>query len=197
MSEENKNLGEEAKDKLNDAAETAKEKAGELADDAKEVFEGAKEKASELADDAKEAFESAKEKASEFAEDAKEATKEFTEDAKEKVNEFADEAEKTVDEFTAGAREAFNKSDSKKVIAGILGILLGWAGVHKFILGYSKEGLIMLGVSILGFATSCLGIGVFLIWIPSVIGLIEGILYLTKSDEEFVQTYQVNKKPWF
>ena len=31
----------------------------------------------------------------------------------------------------------------------------------------------------------------------SIIGLIEGIMYLTKSDEEFVQTYQVNQKGWF
>jgi len=28
-------------------------------------------------------------------------------------------------------------------------------------------------------------------------GDVEGIMYLTKSDEEFVQTYIVNKKPWF
>jgi hypothetical protein len=29
------------------------------------------------------------------------------------------------------------------------------------------------------------------------IPIIEGIIYLTKSDEEFINTYQVNKKPWF
>ena len=29
------------------------------------------------------------------------------------------------------------------------------------------------------------------------VGLIEGIIYLTKSDEEFYNTYQVGKKPWF
>ena len=31
----------------------------------------------------------------------------------------------------------------------------------------------------------------------AVIGVIEGIMYLTKSDEEFVHTYIVNKKGWF
>ena len=41
------------------------------------------------------------------------------------------------------------------------------------------------------------GIGVPLVFIPSVIGIVEGIMYLTKSDEEFVQTYIVGKKPWF
>jgi len=30
-----------------------------------------------------------------------------------------------------------------------------------------------------------------------VIGLIEGIIYLTKSDEEFVATYVASKKGWF
>ncbi len=37
----------------------------------------------------------------------------------------------------------------KKVAAGVCGILLGALGVHKFILGYTKEGLIMLLVSFL------------------------------------------------
>lgn len=44
-------------------------------------------------------------------------------------------------------------------------------------------------------------VGLFLCGIPSlivaVIGLIEGIMYLTKSDEEFSNTYILNKKPWF
>jgi hypothetical protein len=29
------------------------------------------------------------------------------------------------------------------------------------------------------------------------IGFIEGILYLAKSDEEFIRVYQVGKKGWF
>ena len=80
-------------------------------------------------------------------------------------------------------------AENKKVLAGILAIVLGTFGIHKFVLGYTKEGVIMLLVSIL----SC-GI---LAGISAAIGLIEGIIYLTKSDEEFYQTYQVNKKPWF
>lgn len=77
----------------------------------------------------------------------------------------------------------------KKIPAGICGILLGALGVHKFILGYNKEGLIMLLVSLLscGIASPIMGI----------IGLIEGIMYLVKSDEEFVATYVQNKKGWF
>nr|WP_073217977.1 TM2 domain-containing protein [Aequorivita viscosa] len=75
--------------------------------------------------------------------------------------------------------------ENKKVLAGVLAIVLGSLGVHKFVLGYTKEGVIQIIISMV----TC-GMG-------SVIGLIEGIIYLTKSDEEFYQTYQVGKKGWF
>ena len=39
-----------------------------------------------------------------------------------------------------------------------------------------------------------LGIAGFVV---GIIGLIEGILYLTKSDEDFSRTYIQNKKAWF
>jgi TM2 domain-containing membrane protein YozV len=73
----------------------------------------------------------------------------------------------------------------KKMIAGILGILVGGFGIHKFMLGYTTEGIIMIVITIV----TC-GLG-------QIIGLIEGIIYLTKSDEDFVQTYIQNKKGWF
>jgi hypothetical protein len=31
----------------------------------------------------------------------------------------------------------------------------------------------------------------------SIIGIVEGILYLTKTDDEFVKTYVVGRKGWF
>ncbi len=77
----------------------------------------------------------------------------------------------------------------KKIVAGICAILLGAFGVHKFILGYTTEAVIMLVISVV----SC---GMLAI-IPSVIGIVEGIMYLTKSDEEFVRTYIQSKKGWF
>lgn len=79
-----------------------------------------------------------------------------------------------------------------KLPAGICGILLGAFGVHKFILGYTTEGVIMLVASLVGFALC--GIPTAIV---SIIGLVEGIIYLTKSDEEFVSTYVQNKKAWF
>ncbi|MCU0570134.1 MAG: TM2 domain-containing protein [Oculatellaceae cyanobacterium Prado106] len=77
----------------------------------------------------------------------------------------------------------------KKMVAGICGILIGALGVHKFILGYNTEGIIMLLVSILscGIAAPIMGI----------IGLVEGIIYLTKTDDEFVNLYITSKKGWF
>ena len=78
---------------------------------------------------------------------------------------------------------------SKKVAAGVCGILLGALGVHKFVLGYTKEGLIMLLVTLLTF-----GIAGF---VMGIIGFIEGIMYLAMNDEQFVNTYVINKKAWF
>ncbi len=87
----------------------------------------------------------------------------------------------------------------KKIAAGLCGILIGSLGIHKFILGYQTEGLIYIGMFAAAFVLTFItcGIGFFLFMVPSVLGIVEGIIYLTKSDEEFVQTYIVNKKPWF
>lgn len=78
---------------------------------------------------------------------------------------------------------------NKKLIAGLLGIFLGGLGIHKFYLGYTKEAVIMLCVSLL----TC-GIGSP---VMGVIGLIEGIMYLTKSDEDFQAIYVDGHKGWF
>ncbi|MFO1011032.1 MAG: TM2 domain-containing protein [Planctomycetota bacterium] len=77
------------------------------------------------------------------------------------------------------------QEESKRILCGVLGILLGSLAIHKFILGYTKEGIIQIIISVV----TC-GFG-------GLIGLIEGIIYLTKSDADFVNTYQRNKKGWF
>ena len=90
--------------------------------------------------------------------------------------------------FTPPPASAYTKEQKdKKLVAGILGvssIIWGGFGIHKFYLGYTKEGIIQLVLTLF-----C-GIG-------AIIGLIEGIIYLTKSDDEFVATYVVGKKGWF
>ncbi|WP_203294753.1 TM2 domain-containing protein [Luteirhabdus pelagi] len=110
---------------------------------------------------------------------------------------FEKEAKSTANEFKEGWNQATHGGENKKILAGILAIVLGALGVHKFILGYNKEGIILLVVTLIGIVTSCFFVGVFLYMATGIIGLIEGIIYLTKSDEEFYQTYQVGQKPWF
>ena len=63
--------------------------------------------------------------------------------------------------------------------------MLGGIGVHRFILGDALGGILRIVIT---FVTCGFG---------SIIWLIEGIIYLTKSDEEFIQIYQIEKKAWF
>lgn len=86
-----------------------------------------------------------------------------------------------------------SKQENKKILAGILAILLGPLGIHKFVLGYVTEGVLIILSSIIIFFFTC-GLGFY---IPFIITLVEGIIYLTKSDEDFYETYQINKRPWF
>ena len=63
--------------------------------------------------------------------------------------------------------------------------MLGVLGIHRFILGDTKGGTLRILITVV----TC-GAG-------SIIGLIEGIIYLTKSDEDFVELYINQKKGWF
>ncbi len=64
-----------------------------------------------------------------------------------------------------------------KIAAGILAILFGGIGIHKFYLG-------KIGMGILCLLFAWTGIPVF-------IGVIEGIVYLCSSDENFQRKYHV------
>lgn len=83
-------------------------------------------------------------------------------------------------------------ASSKKVAAALLAFFFGAFGVHKFYLGYNKQGVIMLLTFLFGF---------ILLGLPSIaigiIAFIEFILYITKSDEDFEQTYVIGQRPWF
>jgi TM2 domain-containing membrane protein YozV len=82
---------------------------------------------------------------------------------------------------------------TKQVLAGYCGIIFGALGIHKFVLGYNPEGLIVLLISLVG---GYFTYG-FTLLIMQFVGLIEGMIYLNKSHEEFVDTYFVNKQGWF
>ena len=108
--------------------------------------------------------------------------------AKENVENAADKIGEGAKEAAGEIKEEWNEvtqSENKKMIAGILAIVIGSLGIHKFVLGYTQEGILQIVIT---FVTCGLG---------GIIPLIEGIIYLTKSDEEFYQTYQVGKKGWF
>jgi TM2 domain-containing membrane protein YozV len=166
-----------------------------MSDDNKDLGDDLEDMIGDAKDSARKAGDKISQKASELSDDAKE----FAGEAKETASEFADDAKETAKEFTDGAKEAFDKTtgENKKVLVGIIAIIFGSLGIHKFLLGYNKEGGILLGIWIIGAVLTCVGVGVLLIWALSIIGLIEGIIYLTKSDKEFYNTYQVGKKPWF
>jgi TM2 domain-containing membrane protein YozV len=95
------------------------------------------------------------------------------------------ETSKPREEWNQPQQPFHQQKENKKFLAGILALLIGGSGAHKFVLGYTQEGFIQLFLSIItcGFA--------------GIIPLIEGIIYLTRTNKDFYETYQVHKRPWF
>lgn len=85
-------------------------------------------------------------------------------------------------------------SPSQRTTLGIVAIVLGffgfgWLGIHKFMMGKSKPAVISILVSVL---TCGIGAAVF-----TIISLAEGIIYLTKSDEQWYHDSILSGKDWF
>ena len=75
-----------------------------------------------------------------------------------------------------GVRQPMAASGSRnKVTAALLAILLGGIGIHKFYLGQSGMGILYILFCWTG--------------VPLIIGIIEGIIYLSMSDENFNTKY--------
>jgi TM2 domain-containing membrane protein YozV len=81
--------------------------------------------------------------------------------------------------------------EKNRIVAAVLALFLGHWGVHKFYLGKTNAGIIMLLMGTVG----------WLLVIPAlanwVIAIIEFIIYLTKSDQQFYQDYVVGDRTWF
>jgi TM2 domain-containing membrane protein YozV len=88
---------------------------------------------------------------------------------------------------------------STKMAAGLLAIFLGWLGIHKFYLGYNGAGAIYITITAVSWVLMFISCGIlfFLPMIPSIMALIEGIIYLTKTDRDFYETYMRGQKDWF
>ena len=73
------------------------------------------------------------------------------------------------------------RTQNPKMTAGLLGIFLGFIGVHNFYLGYTGKAVAQLVLTIAAILLDCVGIGAFIHPIPAVWGLIEGIMLLCGS----------------
>jgi TM2 domain-containing membrane protein YozV/ribosomal protein L40E len=91
--------------------------------------------------------------------------------------------------LTRNEPEEEETPSTNRIAAGVFGILLGALGIHKFILGYPLAGIIMLLVTVL----TCGWGGILM----GIIGLVEGIIYLSKSERDFYRTYVLHKRSWF
>ena len=95
-------------------------------------------------------------------------------------------------------RQSNDASDSSRgeaksrTTAALLAIFLGGFGAHEFYLGNSNSAIIRLVVFIVGGVLMCTPS-----FILSMIGIIEGIIYLAKSDDEFEKVYVEGKRGWF
>jgi TM2 domain-containing membrane protein YozV len=89
-----------------------------------------------------------------------------------------------------------NEAQKDKVIAGLLGIVCGGIGLHRFYLGQSEAGFIYLGafcgLILIGSVSS--GFLMPFAFAPHLLGIFDGILYLVATDEEFKQKYLGNQK---
>lgn len=88
---------------------------------------------------------------------------------------------------------------SQKITAGLLAIFFGLFGVHKFYLGFNNSGIVILICSMITWSLAILSCGI-LFMLPMIfiiITLVEGIIYLTKSDRDFHYDYNIRKKEWF
>ena len=70
-----------------------------------------------------------------------------------------------------------------RLISAIIAVLLGLIGAHKFYLGYKSQGILMFLAGTVGWLL------IFPPFISFVISIAEAFIYLSKTDQEFYDTY--------
>ena len=91
----------------------------------------------------------------------------------------------------------FDEFARKKITAGLFGIFLGSWGIHKFIIGRKTAGIIMMSFTIAGIAGACLIVPLLFPITMHFIGIIEGVIYLSRTEKSFYKLYAVDKRSWF
>lgn len=89
-------------------------------------------------------------------------------------------------------KNASGGEGKSRTTAALLAIFLGGFGAHEFYLGNSNSAIIRLVVYLVGGVLMCVPS-----FVLSVISIIEGIIYLSKTDEEFEKVYVKEKRSWF
>ena len=82
--------------------------------------------------------------------------------------------------------------DKNRIVAALLAFVLGGIGIHKFYLGKTTAGVLMLLGGTVGWIT--FGFVPALVYL---IAFIEFIIYLLKTDGDFHRDYVVGNKSWF
>ena len=78
-----------------------------------------------------------------------------------------------------------------RLISAIIAVLLGLIGAHKFYLGYKSQGILMFLAGTVGWLL------IFPPFISFVISIAEAFIYLSKTDQEFYDTYIAKERGWF
>lgn len=75
------------------------------------------------------------------------------------------------------------KAEVSRIAAAVIGVFCGSVGIHRFYMGHTNAGIVYLVVGVVTAGT-----------VTSVVGLIDGIIYLLATDEEFAAKYLHNDK---
>jgi TM2 domain-containing membrane protein YozV len=75
-------------------------------------------------------------------------------------------------------------SDKSKIVAGLLQIFLGYLGIGRFYTGHTAIAVAQLALTVVGFATSWLLIGLPMMLAASIWGLVDGIMMLTQPQTD-------------